>query len=738
AVPTMHQAILARAETNHETIAHSAIRLIRSSSAPLPPQLMAELEEVFHAPVIESYGMTEASHQMVSNPLPPLVRKPGSVGIAVGSEVAIMNEMGKLLSPGEIGEVVIRGANVTQGYENNLQANETAFTNGWFRTGDLGYLDTDNYLFLKGRIKEIINRGGEKISPREVDEVLLDHPAIEQIVTFATPHTLLGEDVAVAAVLKQGASATEQEIKEFAAVKLADFKIPRIVMFVDEIPKGPTGKRQRIGLAQKLGLTDHSLRLLPISPGQSHQPSNDRLMETPVLPLLIKSPNQNTCLQRWATENKSRLCQQLVNYGAILFRNFQLAGIQDFEQTIQSLAGDLIPYQDRATPRRTVRGHIYTSTEYPPSHRIFLHNENSFAYTWPHQIFFYCMTAPQQGGETPIADIAKVFQYISPETRTRFLQQGVMYVRNFGNSYGLPWQEAFGTSDRATLEAFCKKTGIELEWRGLNRLRTRQVRPAAVKHPQTGQMVWFNHAAVLHVSTLPLKLQQTMLAEFSLEELPNNTYYGDGSPIEPEVLDEIRAAYHQSTITFPWQTGDVLWLDNLRVAHGREPFTGSRKVVVGMAEPKTWVSLDDSLPLIPTFETPKTDKDAVDKDSTIIPNPVLPKSNYVAPRISLESVLTKIWQAALDIEPIGIYDNFFELGGQSLEATDIITEIQETFQISLSLLALNQTPTIAEMARTLGKNQEEQARIHQVAQLIDDVAHLSDNELEVLLNQHQQ
>ena len=255
AVPTMHQAILARVETNREIIASCAIRLIRSSSAPLPPQVMAELEQIFDAPVIESYGMTEASHQMASNPLPPKIRKPGSVGIAAGPEVAIMDEKGNLLSSEEVGEVVIRGANVTQGYENNPQANETAFTNGWFRTGDLGSLDADNYLFLKGRIKEIINRGGEKISPREVDEVLLDYPAIEQVVTFAAPHTLLGEDVAAAVVLKQGTSVTELEIKEFAASKLADFKIPRVVLFVDEIPKGPTGKRQRIGLAKKLGLT---------------------------------------------------------------------------------------------------------------------------------------------------------------------------------------------------------------------------------------------------------------------------------------------------------------------------------------------------------------------------------------------------------------------------------------------------------------------------------------------------
>jgi len=192
---------------------------------------------------------------MASNPLPPAQRKPGSVGVAAGPAVQIMNEAGSLLAVGEVGEVVIKGENVTQGYENNPAANAGAFTEGWFRTGDLGSLDDEGYLFLKGRIKEIINRGGEKISPREVDEVLLAHPAIAQVVTFAAPHTLLGEDVAVAIVKESGQEITEQTVKEFAAEKLADFKVPRVVLFVEEIPKGPTGKRQRIGLAEKLGLT---------------------------------------------------------------------------------------------------------------------------------------------------------------------------------------------------------------------------------------------------------------------------------------------------------------------------------------------------------------------------------------------------------------------------------------------------------------------------------------------------
>ena len=255
AVPTMHQMILARAGRNREAVERSKLRLIRSSSAALPPQVMRNLEETFRAPVIESYGMTEAAHQMASNPLPPADRKPGSVGMAAGPEISVMNNAGDLLQSGETAEIVIRGANITGGYDKNPEANKTAFTGGWFRTGDQGYLDPDGYLFITGRLKEIINRGGEKISPREVDEVLLDHPAVRQVVTFAMPHRTLGEDVAAAIVLADGATADAKAIREFASERLAAFKVPSRVVFLDEVPKGPTGKLQRIGLAKKLGLT---------------------------------------------------------------------------------------------------------------------------------------------------------------------------------------------------------------------------------------------------------------------------------------------------------------------------------------------------------------------------------------------------------------------------------------------------------------------------------------------------
>lgn len=254
AVPSMHQLILARKERNAEIVAASRLRFIRSCSSALMPPLMAELERVFRAPVIESYGMTEASHQMASSPLPPRVRKPGSVGVAAGPEMAVMDEGGRLLAPRQAGELVIRGPSVTAGYEGNPEANAEAFTNGWFRTGDQGYLDEEGYVYITGRLKELINRGGEKISPREIDEVLADHPGVAQALTFALPHATLGEDIAAAVVLRDGSMATESEIRAYAAKRLADFKVPRRILILDEIPKGATGKPQRIGLARKLGL----------------------------------------------------------------------------------------------------------------------------------------------------------------------------------------------------------------------------------------------------------------------------------------------------------------------------------------------------------------------------------------------------------------------------------------------------------------------------------------------------
>ncbi|MHB9105596.1 MAG: AMP-binding protein [Armatimonadota bacterium] len=256
AVPTMHQAILAQAAANREIIARRPLRFIRSMAAKLPPRVMTLLEETFGAPVIEVYGMTEAAQQIAANPLPPGIRKLGSVGLPAGPEVAILDTAGNRLPAGEKGEISIRGENVMTGYADNPEANADAFSDGWLRSGDEGYFDDDGYLFITGRIKEMINRGGENISPLEIDEALLDHPAVAQAVAFAVPHPLLGEETAAAVVLRPEETATERELRAFLASRLADYKVPRKFIFLTEIPKGPTGKIQRIGLAEKLGVWD--------------------------------------------------------------------------------------------------------------------------------------------------------------------------------------------------------------------------------------------------------------------------------------------------------------------------------------------------------------------------------------------------------------------------------------------------------------------------------------------------
>jgi acyl-CoA synthetase (AMP-forming)/AMP-acid ligase II len=252
AVPTMHQLILARAERNAAIVSSHRLRFVRSSSAALPPVVLERMEAAYGVPVLEAYGMTEATHQMASNPPPPRPHKPGTVGYGFGVDVATMDESGNLLPRGAKGEVVVRGPNVIDGYENNPAANATAFVDGWFRTGDQGVIDGDGYLALTGRLKELINRGGEKISPLEIDDVLLRHPAVAEALAFAVPHKTLGEDIHAALVLK--APATERELREHCAALLADFKVPRAFHILEQLPRGATGKPQRITMAKQLNL----------------------------------------------------------------------------------------------------------------------------------------------------------------------------------------------------------------------------------------------------------------------------------------------------------------------------------------------------------------------------------------------------------------------------------------------------------------------------------------------------
>lgn len=310
-----------------------------------------------------------------------------------------------------------------------------------------------------------------------------------------------------------------------------------------------------------------------------------RLSSDQTLPLVIEPAVERVELGRWAAQHQDFFDDRLRETGAMLFRGFQVADLEGFEQFIASVSGRPLEYNDPSSPRTKVSGNIYTSTDHPPDQRIFLHNENSYSYSWPLRIFFFCVRPPLSGGETPIADVRQVLNSIHPRIRQRFERKQVMYVRNFGDGLGLSWPAVFQTTSKAAVEEFCRMSDISVEWRDDKHLRTRQVRPAIVKHPLTGELVWFNHAAFFHVSTLEPAIRDALLGEFSEEDLPFNTFYGDGSPIEPAALDEVREAYRQHTVTFPWQKDDVLMLDNMLTAHGRASFTGERKIVVGMSEP---------------------------------------------------------------------------------------------------------------------------------------------------------
>ena len=314
----------------------------------------------------------------------------------------------------------------------------------------------------------------------------------------------------------------------------------------------------------------------------------DFLQPESSLPRLYRSADPNLDLAQWVSDNLENLQSELAKYGGILFRNFGVTTPEQFEEFIRVISHDLLDYYERASPRTQVSGKIYTSTDHPANQPIFLHNENSYRRTFNKKIFFYCETPAERGGETPIADCRKVFDEISPEVRSRFIEKNWMYVRNYGDGFGLPWRVVFQTDDRRAVEEHCRGNNIDVEWKNDDRLRTSATFPPVLKHPVTGEMSWFNHATFFNLSTLEPWVQEALMEEFDHpEDMPTNTFYGDGSPIEPEVLDHLRAAYRKHTVSFPWVKGDVMVLDNTLVAHGRAPYAGPRKILVGMSEPTT-------------------------------------------------------------------------------------------------------------------------------------------------------
>lgn len=301
------------------------------------------------------------------------------------------------------------------------------------------------------------------------------------------------------------------------------------------------------------------------------------------LPIVISPIFDEVNLISWATNNWNFINNNLQRYGSLLFRDFNLNKLEEFKQLIELISQkDLLEYTYCSTPRTQVNGRIYTSTEYPPEQLIPLHNENAYSSKWPMKIGFFCVQPAVQGGETPIADSRKIFQRVAPAIREQFIQKQVMYVRNYGE-LDLSWQTVFQTEDKLEVENYCRNAGIEFEWKSSNNLKTRQVCPAVVKHPNTGEIVWFNQAHLFHISSLAPEIRETLLTIFAEDELPRNAYYGDGSPIETSVLDEIREIYQQEAMIFSWHKGDILILDNMLMAHGRMPFSGERKVLVGMS-----------------------------------------------------------------------------------------------------------------------------------------------------------
>ena len=302
------------------------------------------------------------------------------------------------------------------------------------------------------------------------------------------------------------------------------------------------------------------------------------------LPMLIEPAMSGVDLVSWAEAHRSEIDDLLLSHGGVLFRNWHVGGIDRFEAFLRAATGrELIDYRYQSTPRTNVRGRIYTSTEYPPEQVIPLHNEMSYARRWPTHIGFYCVQPSEAGGETPIADSRRVCARIGDKTRSAFEAGKVMYVRNYSRGLDLPWQTVFGTAERAEVERFCAEESIDVEWKDRDGLRTRQICEAVIRHPVTMEHVWFNQAHLFHISNVEREIRLRFLSELGTDELPRNAYFGDGSPIPEPMLDEIRRAYAAETVPVAWQAEDIMLLDNVLAAHGRMPYRGSRRVLVGMA-----------------------------------------------------------------------------------------------------------------------------------------------------------
>ncbi|MDQ7903614.1 TauD/TfdA family dioxygenase [Phytohabitans sp. ZYX-F-186] len=304
-----------------------------------------------------------------------------------------------------------------------------------------------------------------------------------------------------------------------------------------------------------------------------------------VLPFTVEADGSGAGVIERIDADRRELRALLAEHGALLLRGFEIGGVDGFDRVVRALSGAPLTYAERSSPRSTIKGQVYTSTDYPPDEEIFLHNENSYQAVWPLTLYFHCLQAPQTQGATPLADVRKVYASIDPAVREEFVRRKWMVVRNFHADFGSSWRHAFNTEDRAAVEAYAAERGIALEWLDGDGLRTRAVREAVHRHPVSGEKVWFNHATFFHISTQAKDVREGLLEIFAPEDLPSNTYYGDGGTIPDDVMDHLRSCYRQASTRYDWQYDDVLVVDNMLAAHGREPFTGPRKIAVAMAEP---------------------------------------------------------------------------------------------------------------------------------------------------------
>jgi len=325
-------------------------------------------------------------------------------------------------------------------------------------------------------------------------------------------------------------------------------------------------------------------RRRPVTLSDEELVTTEPLNEEGDLPLVVRPAVSGVDLVGWAERNRELIEARLVRHGALLFSGFGLRTSDEFGRFVKAVCGELMEYRERSSPRTQVGDQIYTSTDYPDDQSIFPHNEHSYSRTFPLKLFFCCEVASLTGGQTPLVDTRKIFARLGERVRARFLEKKWMLVRNYGNGFGLPWETVFQTSDRAAVEDYCRRASIEIEWKADGGLRTRQVRPAVIEHPRTGELAWFNHATFFHVTTLEPAMRETLLSEFREEDLPTNSYYGDGSPIEASVLDELRGAYLQERVVFPWEAGSVVLLDNVLTSHSRTPYSGPRRILFAMAD----------------------------------------------------------------------------------------------------------------------------------------------------------